>query len=276
MDSPEHKASLSHPWSEHIARLAGERVLMVAGHLVSVEATPELLEQVALPLLGLLARRGEHGRVLAGLAGVPGSGKSTFCALIQDLADELLGAGQLVVVGLDGWHFPNAVLDSRMIRDLAGQMIPLRQRKGAPESFDVDGMLQTLDQLARAEAAVKVPLYDRRLHDPVPGAMTVPQTARIVLVEGNYLLCEHQPWDGVCRRLRPRLFMACDPHEAGMRVIARHVRGGNTPEQALARYENNDKHNIALAALGERVADAVIHLEPPRLTGFDSTDSKAP
>ncbi len=54
---------------------------------------------------------------MAGLGGIPGSGKSTFAAALALVAGRIWPAGWLAVVGMDGWHYPNAVLDKKTIID---------------------------------------------------------------------------------------------------------------------------------------------------------------
>ena len=59
-------------------------------------------------------------RYLFGLAGGPGSGKSTIAA---QLADELGG----IVVPMDGFHLSNAALDASNLRAFKGSSGDLRR-----------------------------------------------------------------------------------------------------------------------------------------------------
>ncbi len=78
-------------------------------------------------LVALIAddARDRRGYVF-GLAGPPGSGKSTVAA-------HLAGALGAVVVPMDGFHLDNTELDRLRFRDV----------KGAPETFDADGLRAT-------------------------------------------------------------------------------------------------------------------------------------
>ena len=196
-------------------------------------------------------------RLIAGLAGIPGGGKSTFAALLLRVADLILGAGQLAVIGLDGWHYPNAVLDARTVADEYGTR-PLRSRKGGPESFDTQALAQALDRLAHEPGPVKLPAYDRRLHEAVADALAIEPSARILVLEGNFVLSPQGQWAEVSRRMNPKLFLICEPAQARARVIARHIRGGCTPEQAAAKFESNDRLNTAAALLTAANADRII------------------
>src|SRR5690606_6090836 len=133
---------------------------------------------------------GHPARLLAGLAGIPAGGKSTFTAALAHVAGRVLGPDRFITIGMDGWHLPNAILDRRWTTDEHGHRVPLRRRKGGPQSFGVLAMTAALRQLREARRTVRLPVYDRRLHDPVPDGITVGQEVDIILIEGNYLFCE--------------------------------------------------------------------------------------
>ncbi|HSW44975.1 MAG TPA: nucleoside triphosphate hydrolase [Phycisphaerae bacterium] len=249
-------------WLKRLPELLTPVTLEVAGYGVPVPFAAEELRGVYLPLMAFMEQLSREKRVLAGLAGIPGSGKSTFAAIMRHLADRLFGPGFCVAVGIDGWHWPNAVLNERTTLDEAGRVIPLRQRKGGPESFDVAGLVDTLQHLQHAAAAVTLPAYDRRLHEPVPNALTIAPEARIVLVEGNYLLSDQPPWNAVSALLSPKCLLGCDPAEARRRVIDRHIRGGCTAEEAEHKCEHNDRLNAQIVMGQSDRADWIIELEP--------------
>ncbi len=249
-------------WLERTSSLVGRRQLNVAGLEVAVDVDRHQVERVDLPLLAMLDDRARTERVLAGLAGIPGSGKSTFAAVLAHIAEQVLGPGALAVVGMDGWHWPNAVLDARTTLDGEGREVPLSERKGGPESYDAVAVAEALGELRHADKAVAVPVYDRTLHEPVADDMVVPRDARIVLVEGNYVLGDEPPWDAVSRLLSPKLFLECDADAARRRVIERHVRGGLTPDEAARKYDRNDRLNCGIVEATADRADGVIRLGP--------------
>jgi len=273
VNAPSKQSVTSYPesWSRHLPALVGPANLRVAGYETAIEITAAQLERVYFPLLALLANATEHGRrVVAGLAGIPGSGKSTFAAALARAAGRVLGPGDFAVVGMDGWHLSNAVLDQRTTRDATGRVIPLRQRKGSPESFDVEALAAALRRLRTADREVALPVYDRRRHDPVPDALTVSGRTRIVLVEGNYLLIDTPPWNEVSALLHPKLLLECDPAVACERTVARHVRGGFAPQEAAARFEANDRLNTETVLGANARADIRVQLSPePRILQRD-------
>ncbi|MGQ9648998.1 MAG: hypothetical protein ACUVXJ_02720, partial [Phycisphaerae bacterium] len=198
----------------------------------------------------------------AGLGGIPGSGKSTFAATVAMVGGRIWPSGRLAVVGMDGWHYPNVVLDARTVLDESGQPVPLRRRKGGPQSFDVYAMADSLVSLRPMHRPVNLPAYDRRLHDPVPGAIAIDAETQIVLVEGNFVLSTAHPWDKVSSLLKPKLFLEADPAVARERIIQRHIRGGASPEQAREKFETNDLLNIATAEETAAGADFMVRLDP--------------
>ena len=113
-------------------------------------------------------------RIVVAIAGAPGSGKSTFAETLLPL----LPAGSSAIVPMDGFHYDNAILDAR----------GLRPRKGAAETFDVEGFRHLRARIGRADGEVVVPLFDGKADLARAGASVVAADIRFVLVEGNYLL----------------------------------------------------------------------------------------
>ncbi len=254
-------------WMESAAGLIGTHRLEIHGRQVRAAIDRPQLHQVFLPLLAeLVGEQQTLGRrITVGLAGIPGSGKSTFSALLQIVGQKVLPPSCLAVFGLDGWHYPNVELDRRMTRDAEGRPVPLRTRKGGPESFDVDALAAALDALRAGEGDVLLPVYDRRIHDPRPAALLVEAGAGILLIEGNYLLLGEEPWRRIGDRLDLLLLLTCDLQTARQRVIDRHVQGGCTPAQAEEKYRTNDAPNTRLVLASVARADLVVQPDYPRL-----------
>jgi len=251
-------------WTPHLHTLASRLTLNVTGHATTIDVTTDQLQSVYFPLLAMLGDLVRPDvRVLAGLAGIPGSGKTTLGCVLAYIARIVFPPDHFAVVGLDGWHLPNRVLDQRTMVDRAGNCIPLRQRKGSPESFDVATFAQALQTLRDPAQTVALPVYDRQRHDPVPEGLTLAARTRIVLIEGNYLLCTTPPWNEVRVLLHPMLYLDCDRTTAHQRVIARHLRGGCTSKEAIAKFENNDRPNTNIVLKSHSHADFCIQLTEP-------------
>ena len=101
--------------------------------------------------------------------------------------------GEAALMPMDGYHFDNAILVER----------GLLPRKGAPQTFDVDGLARDLERLRAGGREVVVPVFDRTLDLARAGARVDPPGAPGGLVEGNYLLLDQPPWGGLAPLLRP-------------------------------------------------------------------------
>ncbi|MBN1341368.1 MAG: hypothetical protein JXQ73_01745 [Phycisphaerae bacterium] len=237
--------------------------VVVAGLQESVTVTPDELWEGYLPLIRVLldAHRSRGNRIIAGLVGIPGSGKSTLAAILSELW-RFVGPGLgLAVVGMDGWHLTNAELDRRALPTRDGKSIPLCRRKGSPPSFDAEELAETLDHLRRCRESIPIPVYDRRLHEPLPHAATIPGDTDIVLIEGNYLLLDEGPWADVARRIDLPLWLDIDPSACREGVIARHMAGGMPADQASAKYEENDRPNTEIVLATRHCADWLIEVD---------------
>ncbi len=192
-------------------------------------------------------RAGE--RAVLGLAGAPAAGKSTLAKRLARGVDRRCGAGTAACVPMDGFHLSTAQLDR----------LGLRDRKGAPDTFDVYGYVHLLVRL-RAETGrpVYVPDFDRRLEEPVAAGLVVPPSARLVITEGNYLADEGDGW----REVRPLLdalwFVDVPREEREARLLRRHIRGGRTREQALAFIEASERPNADRVEAGRPNCTRVI------------------
>ena len=183
----------------------------------------------------------DRRRYVFGLAGPPGSGKSTVAARLSDA----LGA---VVVPMDGFHLDNAELERLGLLDV----------KGAPETFDAAGFVRLVEQLQHADGPVPAPLFDRVADRTIDAAVTVERDDHIVIVEGNYLLLDVPPW-GALRELFDRIgYLAVDDRMRVDRLVARHVSHGRSPEEASEFVRTSDEANAVLVAASGHRADLVI------------------
>lgn len=194
----------------------------------------------------VLERAAGRRRYVLAIAGAPGAGKSTLAeALLAAL--EAQAPGRAALVPMDGFHLDNAVLDAR----------GLRPRKGAPQTFDVDGLAAALARVRAADRPVAVPVFDRDLDLARAGGRIVGPDQPVVLVEGNYLLLRDAPWDGLAGLFDRTLFLEVPEDELARRLVARWLGHGMGSEAARARAEGNDLPNARLVAARSRPADVV-------------------
>ena len=123
---------------------------------------------------------------------------------------------------MDGFHLADVELVRRGLRD----------RKGAPETFDAWGYADLLARLrARPDHVVVAPAFERGLEQPIAGAIPVPPEAGLVVTEGNYLLLDEPPWLAVRSRLDAVWHVRIDDGVRRERLVARHVEFGKSPRQ---------------------------------------------
>ena len=193
--------------------------------------TPPVLPAAARARAQALLDRG--GRVLLGLVGPPGAGKSTLAAaLLAAFADVAQ------VVPMDGYHLANAELD-RLGR---------RGRKGAPDTFDGAGYVALLRRL-RAQGAgetVYAPEFRREIEEPIAGAIPVFPATRLVITEGNYLLLDDGPWADVAGLLHETWYVDIPDALRVGRLTDRHVQFGRSADAAAAWVAATDEPNARL------------------------------
>lgn len=191
-------------------------------------------------------RRARGGaRLVVGIAGPPGSGKSTLAAALEErLEQEGLLAGSLP---MDGFHLSNAVL---------GQL-GRRERKGAPDTFDVEGFVTALDRV-RAPGApeVMVPVYQRDLHEPIAAGSLI-RGSGVVVCEGNYLAVDSGGWQAVRERIDLLIFLDVPGEELVRRLVARHEAFGKQQAQAAHWVRTVDVPNAQLVSAGARRCDEI-------------------
>jgi pantothenate kinase len=198
-------------------------------------------------------------RVLLGITGPPGAGKST---LVEALGVRL--GGSAAVVGMDGFHLADAEL----------HRLGRRDRKGAPDTFDAYGYASLLARLqANRDPVVYAPLFDRALEEPIGSAVPIPAHVPLIITEGNYLLLEDDDlsedddvsegegvgWSAV-RPLLDVVWYLDLPEDVRIgRLADRHERYGMAGAAALERATSgSDGRNAAVVARTRDRAELVL------------------
>jgi pantothenate kinase len=195
-------------------------------------------------LIGRLRAQAAPDRVIVGVVGEPGAGKSTLVAdLVRALGDDVAQAP------MDGYHLSNRVLD----------VMGLRERKGAPETFDADGFVQLLRRLRdRHEDVVYAPEFLREHDEPIAGRIAISRETPVVLVEGNYLLLDEEPWRQVRQHLDAVWYLDLAQDERVRRLAERHRSFGRDEAQAWERARTHDQVNAELVRGTRSRAELVI------------------
>ncbi len=200
---------------------------------------------------GMLAEVGRlaagRPRVLVGLTGPPGAGKSTLAGwLVGELDDAGLPAAYLP---MDGFHLANAVLTALGRRD----------RKGAPDTFDGYGYVALLRRVAaELDHPVYAPRFHREVEESYAAEIPVGPEVRVVVTEGNYLLLDDPPWHLV-RPCLDAVWYVTVPEEVRLgRLIRRRTDLGESAADAQAWATGSDQRNADLVAATRARADAEV------------------
>lgn len=212
---------------------------------------PPILERPIEHLLSLLTAN-ESRRILIGLAGLPGSGKSTFATKLAEEVNKLAGSGTMVALGMDGFHLTRAALRQLPNPDEAFA------RRGAPWTFDPQALAARLKALRKAAGheAVSWPDFQHEVRDPEEDVFTVAPDTRLVMVEGLYVLHRADHWDAVRAAFDERWFLDIPLELAMQRLAERHMAAwGWTREDAEARIAANDRLNAEVVLQSRSFAD---------------------
>lgn len=204
------------------------------------------MSEIASIAAAIFKRAGKSSRFIVAVAGPPGSGKS----LLAERLHEVLPENSSVVVPMDGFHFDDIVLNQR----------GLRPRKGAPETFDYAGFAALMKRIRAGEPDIAIPVFDRSMELSRAGAAIVGADVKFVLVEGNYLLLDEEPWTGLSGLFDFSIFLDVPRAELERRLMERWRGHGKSDEDARAWIASNDLPNVERVLARRRRPDLVVTL----------------
>jgi pantothenate kinase len=191
--------------------------------------------------------RADGERIVVGVIGPPGAGKSTSARAIVDHYRATRGPDFVGSLPMDGFHLSNTVLTQ----------LDRLARKGAPDTFDVDGYVALLTRAIHAGADVYAPNFDHGTGEPISASLILPASESLIVTEGNYLALDGS-WAPV-RELVTRLYYVDAPTAVRRdRLVRRHIEAGKSPSAARAWVDTVDEPNAALVATTRPLADQVM------------------
>jgi pantothenate kinase len=199
---------------------------------------------IATVAAAIFKHAGKSKRFVVAIAGPPGAGKSTVAEQLVGLLPE----GSAAIVPMDGFHYDDAVLTAK----------GLRQRKGAPETFDFDGYVTLIARLRTGDQDVAIPVFDRSMELSRTAAAIVPSDVKFILTEGNYLLLDEEPWSRLAPLFDFTIFLNVPREELERRLIQRWLDHGRTPEDGRNWVNSNDLPNVDRVLARRRQADLVV------------------
>jgi pantothenate kinase len=232
---------------------------MVAGIMTGMMA--RMNKQLILndPVGRLLQLLGDASseRAVIGLVGLPGSGKSTLAAKLVDAVNErtnsTIASPMAVALSMDGFHLTKAVL--AQFADPAAALA----RRGSPWTFDPAGLADKLQQLRNNPTeSTTWPDFQHGVGDPVADAISVNPDAKLIIVEGLYLLHREHGWN-LAGLLDECWYLDTSMDVSMERLVKRHMASwGFSREQALDRLALNDRLNADIVLQSRELADRLV------------------
>jgi pantothenate kinase len=202
------------------------------------------MSEIASIAAAIFKRAGKSPRCIVAIAGPPGSGKSTLAERLLQVLPENSAA----VISMDGFHYDDIVLNAR----------GLRPRKGAPETFDYRGFAALLKRIRASEPEIAIPVFDRSVELSRAGAAVVGSDVKFILVEGNYLMLDEEPWSALQGLFDFSIFLDVPRGELERRLMERWRGHGKSDEDARAWIASNDMPNIERVLARRLRADLVV------------------
>ncbi|KAH8655358.1 phosphoribulokinase/uridine kinase [Xylariales sp. PMI_506] len=181
-----------------------------------------------------------NSRILIGIAGIPGSGKTTLALNVATALNSLYEKHTrsqsktfAADLPMDGFHYTRA--------HLAAMPNPATaiHRRGAAFTFDADGFYTLVTRLRNPitsdSAAIYAPSFDHAVKDPVENGIAVLPETKIVVFEGNYVCLDREPWKSAAQLMNELWFVDVDREVARERLVKRHVASGICPDEEAAR-----------------------------------------
>lgn len=190
----------------------------------------------------------ENPRILVAMAGPPGAGKSTSAGILIEKLNTI-SEYKAAILPMDGYHYDDTILNDRN----------LIARKGSPPTFDVAGFIHMIARVKQNnEPEIAVPVFDNKLGLSRAATRMIPQDAKIVIIEGNYLLLKTAPWSHLATMFNITVMVEMPEKVLRQRLESRWQSHNNSPELIRVMVEENDLPNGRLISSQSIPAEFVI------------------
>lgn len=225
----------------------------INGYEVEASYSQDFIDTYIKPLLAKWSRLANNTdqRIIIFLAAPPAAGKSTLAACFEYLS-HTEGYEPIQALGMDGFHHYQSYIEKHTV-EIQGKNVAMKSVKGCPESFDFERFYSFIQKIKQEDSWW--PLYNRLKHDVEDNQIFVDH--KIVLIEGNYLLLDEQPWNQLKELCDESIFIETNEDAVKIRLIKRKMQGGARPHEAITFYENSDGVNVR-RIMNHRLASDVI------------------
>ena len=236
-----------------------EHRVMINGIGVTARYSERAVREIFLPLLRRLTalQRAKGRRILVMVAAPPGCGKTTLLSFLEKLSRSSEELTNIQAVGMDGFHRRQEYL-LRHFAEREGRQVSLVEIKGAPETFDLERLKESVKRIAGGEKN-GWPAYDRMLHDPVENALLV--DGDIVMLEGNYLLLDEDGWRDLSAYADYTISIDAEETLLRDRLIDRRIKTGVKKEAAVRFVDFSDMPNARLCLEKTMEADLRLRID---------------
>ena len=172
----------------------------------------------------------DKSRYFIALSGPPASGKSTIS---QKLANDLSAKEyNSSILQMDGFHYDDLILKEKK----------LLLKKGAPETFDVMGLINFVSRLQKEDDVV-IPIFDRSLELSRSSAAIISKNTKVIILEGNYILLNNYPWKELHKFFNSTVIINCEEKVLEKRLIERWEKFNLPKEEIKEKVYKNDLPN---------------------------------
>jgi pantothenate kinase len=231
-------------------------VLNVTDQEIDISSLTEAQKQFYIDLFDEIVSLYESknkDRLIVGLAGPIGAGKTVISSLFKEIAKQVKLPFAFESATIDAFHYHNNFLSSHVSSD--GDS--LKNHKGRFDTYDTEKLKTTLQNFSEGQK-VSLPAYSRKTHEPVEDSIKVDAAKTLLLIEGLWLLSDKGGWKKIGQFLDFKFFVDADKEKVRSMVIARHVKGGRTLADAENFYDTVDSKNFDAVIESKVNADKIV------------------